>query len=245
MLILAHRGASADAPENTLPAFLEAARQGADGIELDAMTCGSGEVVVCHDENLLRLAGLNWEVARTPLWKLRQADVGRHLGRASAGIPLLEEVLEALPAHFLLNLELKCETVDDRGLSSGVVEVVRRLGVAERTVISSFNPLCLMRVAAQEPSLRRGLLIDPDRSFLLQNAVWAPLVSNHSIHPLHEQVTAARVEGWRARGWQVAAWTVDAPEEAARLRALGVRYCITNRPGALRAELEARSPAPR
>lgn len=65
MLLLAHRGASADAPENTLAAFQEAVAQGADGVELDAMVCGSGEVVVCHDETLERLAGLPWEVRTT------------------------------------------------------------------------------------------------------------------------------------------------------------------------------------
>ncbi len=238
MLILAHRGASADAPENTLPAFLEAARQGADGIELDAMACGSGEVVVCHDESLLRLAGLNWEVVRTPLWKLRRADVGRQLGYASAGVPLLEEVIAALPSHFVLNLELKCETADDFGLCAGVVEVIRRLGVVERTVISSFNPLCLWRVGALEPGVRRGLLIDPDKSFFLQNALVAPLVCTHSVHAYHRQITPARVAAWRARGWEVAAWTVDEPADAQALRELGVRYCITNRPGALKAALK-------
>ena len=67
MLLLAHRGASADAPENTLTAFAEAARQGADGVELDVMLCASGELVVCHDEKLDRLAGLPWRVQATPL----------------------------------------------------------------------------------------------------------------------------------------------------------------------------------
>ena len=117
VLVLGHRGASADAPENTLAAFAEADRQGADGIELDAMLCGSGEVVVCHDERLDRLAGLPWLVRDTPLWKLQQADVGSHLGFEPARIPTLMEVLGAVPSHFLVNIELKCSNFDDGGLS--------------------------------------------------------------------------------------------------------------------------------
>src|SRR4051812_31629861 len=101
MLLLAHRGASKDAPENTLEAFAEAVRQRADGVELDAMVCGSGEVVVCHDEWLDRLAREHWEVRTTPLWKLRSADVGTPLGFDTARIPLLEEVIDALPKHFV------------------------------------------------------------------------------------------------------------------------------------------------
>src|SRR5215218_4377780 len=124
MLLLAHRGASADARENTLDAFAEAVRQGADGVELDAMVCGSGEVVVCHDEHLHRLAGLPWEVRRTPYWKLRGADVGSRLGFAPARIPLLTEVLELLPERMLVNIELKCERVEDDGLSVKVARLV-------------------------------------------------------------------------------------------------------------------------
>lgn len=238
MLLLAHRGASADAPENTLEAFSEAVRQGADGVELDAMVCGSGEVVVCHDEQLQRLAGLPWEVRRTPWWKLQRADVGSRLGFAPARIPLLTEVLELLPARMLVNIELKCERLEDDGLSVKVARLVEERGLQERVVVSSFNALCLLRLASAAPSLRRGFLIDPDRPWWPQAWGLAPLLCTHSVHPYAEACTPARMAVWRAAGLQVAAWTVDAPEEGARLRALGVRYLITNRPAALRAGLE-------
>ena len=234
MLLLAHRGASADAPENTLEAFSEAVRQGADGVELDAMVCGSGEVVVCHDEHLERLAGLPWEVRRTPWWKLQRADVGSRLGFAPARIPLLTEVLQLLPSHLLVNIELKCERVEDDGLSVKVARLVEERGLQERVVVSSFNALCLLRLAAAAPALRRGFLIDPDKPWWPQAWGLAPLVSTHSVHPYAEACTPARMRVWRGAGLQVAAWTVDEPQEAARLRALGVRYLITNRPGALR-----------
>lgn len=237
MLLLAHRGASADRPENTLPAFAEAVRQGADGVELDAMVCGSGEVVVCHDERLGRLAAVDWEVARTDYARLQTLDIGRQLGFESAGIPLLEEVLAAVPAPLTINVELKCETADDRGLSEKVVGLVRRLGFEERVLISSFNPLCLARVASLAPSLRRGLLIDPDRPYRCSTLFTTLRLSNYSVHPHFSQVTGARMAAWRRAGLKVAVWTVDEPAEAKRLRALGVDCCITNRPAALRAGL--------
>ena len=241
MLLLAHRGASADAPENTLEAFSEAVRQGADGVELDAMVCGSGEVVVCHDEHLQRLAGLPWEVRTTSWWKLKGADVGSRLGFAPARIPLLEEVLDALPSHFLINIELKCDHVDDGGLSRKVAELVTRWGLGERVVISSFNPLCLFRTAAAAPSLRRGFLIDPDKRWGPQAYVVTPLVSSHSVHPYHGQCTPERVEEWRRRGLRVAVWTVDDPARARQLEEMGVSYLITNKPRAMREALRGKA----
>ncbi|MFN7134700.1 MAG: glycerophosphodiester phosphodiesterase, partial [Myxococcales bacterium] len=98
-LVIAHRGASANAPENTLAAFREAVAQGADGVELDVMVCGSGEVVVCHDEWLDRLAGEHVPVGETPLHRLRGLDVGRWFSPAFARecIPTLDEVFDLLP----------------------------------------------------------------------------------------------------------------------------------------------------
>jgi glycerophosphoryl diester phosphodiesterase len=240
MLLLAHRGASADAPENTLDAFAEAVRQGADGVELDAMVCGSGEVVVCHDERLDRLAGLPWEVRRTPYWKLRRADVGSRLGFAPARIPLLTEVLELLPERMLVNIELKCERVEDDGLSVTVARLVEERSLQARIVVSSFNALCLVRLAAAAPALRRGFLIDPDKPWWPQAWGLVPLTSTYSVHPFAEACTPARMRVWAGAGLQVAAWTVDDPAEGARLQALGVRYLITNRPGAMRAGLQGR-----
>jgi glycerophosphoryl diester phosphodiesterase len=237
MLLLAHRGASADAPENTLESFREAVAQGADGVELDAMVCGSGEVVVCHDEELTRLAGIDWKVARTPYRKLRRLDVGTPLGFDKAHVPLLEAVLDVLPPSMQINIELKCDETDDRGLVRKVLALIARRGIEDQVLISSFNPLHVVRTGWLAPTLRRGYLIDPDRRFWLHGLLLAPLISSHSVHPPTEAITASRVALWRAEHREVAAWTVDDPGEALRLEQLGVRYCITNRPGALRREL--------
>ncbi|MEW5738384.1 MAG: glycerophosphodiester phosphodiesterase [Myxococcota bacterium] len=243
MRILGHRGASADFPENTLEAFLGAAEQGADGVELDVMVCGTGEVVVCHDERLERLAGLPWEVATTPWRKLSRVDVGTRLGFAPARIPLLSDVFEALPERMVVNVELKCEGLDDRGLAERVGRYLTDAKLTHRVFVSSFNPLCLVRLAKGFPGLRRGFLLDPDKAWGPQAWFWLPVCASTSVHPSAEACTSERVNAWHARGWEVAAWTVDDVTEARRLRALGVDWLITNRPGALKAELAALSPA--
>lgn len=234
MLILGHRGASAEFPENTLEAFLGAVAQGADGVELDVMRCGSGELVVCHDERLKRLARKNWVVTRTAWWKLQQADVGTPLGFAPARIPRLEEVLDALPKYLLLNIELKCDDANDHGLSVALGQLLDERGEGQRVIVSSFNPLCLARLARAYPSVRRGFLIDPDKPWFPQAWVWQPLVGRDAVHPHHSQVTPERVAFWHARDLQVVVWTVDDVGRARELQAMGVDLLITNRPAVLK-----------
>lgn len=237
MRILGHRGASADFPENTLEAFAGAVRQRADGVELDVMKCATGELVVCHDEWLDRLAGLHWEVLTTPWRKLARVDVGSRLGFPPARLPLLDEVFDALPSSLTINVELKCETTDDHGLSLDVAQRVVDRRLHERVFLSSFNPLCLVRVAHVFPHLRRGFLIDPDKAWVPQAWFWLPITALTSVHPHFSQVTPERMNRWHQQGWEVAVWTVDDVDEARRLRAMGVDWLITNRPGALRDEL--------
>ncbi len=121
-LVLGHRGASADAPENTLVAFLRAVEQRADGVELDVQRCATGELVVIHDEDTRRVSGEALRVAGAPLAALRALDVGGWRGDAFRGerIPLLSEVLEALP-EAIVNVELKGR---DPGVAQATAEVL-------------------------------------------------------------------------------------------------------------------------
>ncbi len=238
MKLFGHRGASADFPENTLEAFEGAVVQGADGVELDVMRCGSGELVVCHDESLERLAGQGLRVGETPLWKLKRCDVGSRLGFSPATIPELGEVFELLPAEFEVNIELKCDTLDDRGLAVEVAKFLNADHSAERVIVSSFNPACLLRFADRAPGVRRGQLLDPDRPRFRQESLWTRLTSNYSIHPPNVWCDEASVARWKAAGLAIATWTVDDAVEARRLESLGVDVVMTNKPGALRRALK-------
>jgi glycerophosphoryl diester phosphodiesterase len=233
-LIWGHRGASFDAPENTLAAFALALEQGADGVELDAQRCASGEVVVLHDESLGRTTGFAGLVSQTPWSVVRTLDAGARKAERFRGerVPLLAEVLEVFPA--LVNVELKCERADDGGLTAEVVRVVREARAGGRVLLSSFNPLCLLRARALAPRLPRALLFEHEQEWPLRSGLAAPLVGARALHAEHVLATPARVARWRRRGYSVACWTVDGADEAARLWESGVSGLITNRPSLLR-----------
>lgn len=238
MRILGHRGASSDAPENTLAAFRLALAQGADGVELDARLCGSGEVVVFHDQRLERLTGATGLVADTPWPELARLEVrAGPPGAAPGRIPLLAEVLEALPRTALLNVELKSEGWAGSAVADAAGALLESGRHHDQVVVSSFDARCLLRLALAHPRLRRGLLLDPDRPQFFQRALALPLVGRDAVHPEATRLTEDEVRRWHAGGREVAAWTVDDPEVARRLAAWGVDSCITNRPGVLRAAL--------
>jgi glycerophosphoryl diester phosphodiesterase len=236
MRILGHRGASADAPENTLRAFQLALAQGADGVELDVRLCSSGEVVVIHDADLARLAARPGRVAATPWSILRTLDVGSPGGRAPARIPLLGEVLEALPRTALINVELKADGAGF-GLATRVARLLEQGGHRHQVVVSSFQPLCLLAFAVRASGVRRGYLLDPEWPWWLEAGVLAPMVGRDAVHPADGEVTEARVRAWHRRRREVAVWTVDDPARARTLQRWGVDTLITNRPGQLRAAL--------
>jgi glycerophosphoryl diester phosphodiesterase len=233
-LIWAHRGASAEAPENTLAAFALALDQGTDGIELDAQRCASGEVVVLHDDSLERTTGFAAPVTHASWSVVRTLDAGAWKGERFRGerIPLLAEVLEAFPR--LVNVELKCDRADDRGLTAEVIRVVQAAGAEERVLLSSFNAMCLWRARVIAPGLPRAVLFESEQRWTLRSAVAAPLLAAQALHPEHVLATPERVRRWRRRGYSVACWTVDEPELAARLYGFGVGAIFTNRPALMR-----------
>ena len=233
-LVWAHRGASAEAPENTVAAFSLALAQGADGIELDAQRCASGEVIVLHDESLLRTTGFGALVTDASYSVVRTLDAGSWKSERFRGerIPLLAEALEAFPR--LVNVELKCDRRDDGGLTAEVVHVVRAARAEERVLLSSFNPMCLWRARFLAPEIVRALLFESEQRWAFRSAVVAPLLAASAMHPEHVLATPERVRRWRRRGYSVACWTVDDPEIAARLHDSGVGAIFTNRPALMR-----------
>jgi glycerophosphoryl diester phosphodiesterase len=240
-LVWAHRGASRAAPENTLAAFRLAAELGADGIELDAQRCATGEVVVLHDESLGRTTGYAALLAETPLSKLRTLDAGTRFSEQFRGerVPLLSEVLSETPRTLLVNVELKCDRTDDRGLTAAAVAVVREQRAEERVLFSSFNPMCLWRARLLAPRVPRALLFERDSSFALRHALAAPALGAVALHPEDVLATAAAVRTWRRRGYRVAPWTVDDPVRAQALHEAGATGIITNVPDVIVARFRA------
>jgi glycerophosphoryl diester phosphodiesterase len=224
-LVYAHRGANRDALENTLPAFRRARELGADGVELDAWRCRSGEVVVFHDEDLRRLAGRPERVTDLSLGELRAVEL-----EGGGRIPTLAEVLEEV-GPFRVNIELKApRALASRGLARAVASELLRTTAAARAIVSSFNPLTLLAFRLAAPRIAAGLLVHERQRLALREGWAARPLGCAAIHPEAVLVTAARVARWRRAGLAVNVWTVDDPAEAARLVALGVDGIITNDP---------------
>lgn len=234
-LIWGHRGSSFDAPENTIPAFELARKHGADGVELDAQRCASGEVVVIHDETLDRTTGAPGRVTESTWSRIRALDAGSWKGAQFRGtrVPLLSEVLEAFPG--LVNVELKTEEANDRGLTLAVVRDVRRARAENRVLLSSFNPFCLARARVLAPSMPRALLFESGQRWPLRSALPAPLLGVRALHPEAVLATPQRMQGWKKRGYSIGVWTVDDPELAFSLWREGASGVITNRPDLMRA----------
>jgi glycerophosphoryl diester phosphodiesterase len=227
-MIWGHRGAAADAPENTLPAFSLALGQGADGIELDVQMTRDGEVVVIHDETLERTTNGHGRVGGHTLAQLRELDAsaGRP-GFSGVRIPLLAEVLELVVGHdATVNIELKNNEVAYRGLEERVIDVVTKAGVEDQVIYSSFNHCSLMRMQSYGVRPLGALLSDS----LYKPWRYVQSLGVQAIHPPHAMVDKKFVKACHDRHLAVNVWTVDHPKDIRRMLARGVDAIITNTP---------------
>lgn len=236
--VWAHRGASAHATENTLGAFRLAREHGADGIELDVMTCASGEVVVFHDLDLQRLAGRPERIERTPWSELARIEL-----RGGERIPRLEEIFEAC-GELAINVEIKSPRPGRAGaLAVKVARLVREARAGERVVVSSFDPAALWQLHVAAPELALGYLFEAKLPRRLRG-VAAALVGASAVHPEHVLCTPEAVAAWHARGLAVNTWTVDDPVRLRELAAAGVDGVFANDPRAALAVLSSAAPSP-
>jgi glycerophosphoryl diester phosphodiesterase len=230
-LLWAHRGASTDAPENTLAAFVLAERQGADGIELDVQLSRDGVPLILHDETLDRTTNGQGRADRLNWSELRGLDAGRWFGSEFAGerLPSLAEVLEWADDRLLLNLEVK-----DSAAVDALLTTLKQFPQA-RVLISSFDHKLLAALRSVAPDLRLGFLND-SRFWrrALQRATRARAVS---FHPRVDQVSRPLLAACQTANVVVYPWTVNTAAVAHRLRGLGVAGVFSNRPGLLRREL--------
>ncbi|MGQ9718034.1 MAG: glycerophosphodiester phosphodiesterase [Anaerolineae bacterium] len=234
-LNIAHRGASAVAPPNTLAAFRRAAELGADGIELDVHLSADGVPVVIHDFTVDATTDGTGRVRDLPLAALKELDAGSRFDPAFAGerIPTLEEVFAEVGDHLLINVEVKSMPGNDYpGLEEAVAALVARHGLEERVLVSSFNPLALRRMRRVAPHIPLGFLYEtaPLSRAARFLAALMPGLRPEAVHPWWGMITPQTVQRAHARGQRVIAWTVDDPAAIARLVGWRVDAVITNHP---------------
>lgn len=248
-LILAHRGASAYAPENTIAAFRLAHELGADGIELDVQLTRDKIPVVIHDETVDRTTNGKGRVSDLTIAEIARLDAGTWKTEDYRGeaVPTLAQVFDSLqdwlhPAGrirpCLINVELKTEKIFTDGLEQQALNVIARYGLENHVLLSSFSPFALHRARAIDARLPRGLLYDNTMPIYLRRAWLRFWADPQALHPEAPMIDAVYMQWARKKKLRVNTWTVDDPAEAIRLAQLGVDAIITNKPDAIRAALQ-------
>ena len=226
VLIIAHRGASAVAPESTRAAIRAAAQARADMVELDVQMTRDGRLVAFHDADVRRTTDGTGRVRALPYARLARLDAGAWFHPRFAGerVLLVSQVFRLVPTTMRINLELK-RTHARRLLIRRLRRLIRSGGVRGRLLVSSFDPTLLRLLAPARLPLALICRRAPERSLRqairLGCAAW---------HPFHTLVTPSRVARAHAAGVAVHAWTVDRAVLARRMRGCGVDGIFTNDP---------------
>lgn len=236
-IVIAHRGASADFPENTLRSITEAWRQNADAVEIDVHPSADRRAMVIHDATTKRTTGIDLVVSATQSSVLRQLDAGSWKAKSFANerIPYLDEVLTTLPKRKKLLIELK----GDLSTVQPVVDAIRARGTTEGLCIISFSlpMLCeIKRHLSGVPTLwLRSTLTTPETKTPLPHPIsWLDIATSNSFSGVdvhYGGLTREFVEEARKRGLSVYVWTVNDQAEVERVARSGVDGITTDKPG--------------
>ncbi|ALG66882.1 glycerophosphoryl diester phosphodiesterase [Beggiatoa leptomitoformis] len=236
--IIAHRGASANAPENTHSALRLAAEYGARWVEIDVMLAACHTPIIFHDDTLERCSNGTGRLIDQPYTVLRQLDAGAWFAPQFAGeqIATLTNTVELLiQLNMGLNLEIKPLQGLEQVTAQAVVTALQQIDIHRLPLlISSFSPRCLAIARDQLPNIPRGFLtekIPPHWQSLLQE------LRCISLHCDYTTLTASQVQAVKTAGYQVLTFTVNQPQQARQLFAWGVDAVFSDYPQLLINEL--------
>ena len=229
-LVIAHRGASMFAPENTIAAFELAVEMGADAIELDTMLTADGTPIVIHDQSLERTTNGNGNVASKMVAEIKLLDAGSKFDARFAGeqIPTLEEVFSAVGNKVLINVELKNYASPFDHLPETVVALVVKKGLSDRVLLSSFNPIALMKAKRASGKIRRAAIIGGGP--IIVRGVIEAFTNYYALHPAASLVNQGMIDKHHAAGNKINVWTVNEESEMKKFLSMGVDGLITDQP---------------
>jgi len=244
--VIAHRGFSGRAPENTVAAIRAAIEAGADMAEVDVTLTADGQVVCLHDEKLGRTTDGRGRIDEITLAEALRLDAGSWFSPEYAGelVPTLEAVLVAARGQILLNIEIKPSTVD-RGVAAKVVELVCEHRVGEEVVISSFSPEALAQVHALDPALHTISLFNRKLHRGVDPAAVVREVNSVALNINRHYLDRKIMDRCQEQGIPVGVYTANKRRQMERLADRGVHSIFTNHPDLLVEVLAARrSPDP-
>jgi glycerophosphoryl diester phosphodiesterase len=247
-LIIAHRGASAYAPENSLAAFNLALSEGAEGIEFDVRLAADGVPVVFHDESLERIGGQKTRVGEMNSEQLSEVNIGTWFNRrfpeqampaySNERIPSLTESIDLLSGFGgRIYIELKCSKNDVRQLVRAVANILRNSNLTKQVIIKSFTLSAISIARELLPGVRTAALFEPGIMTLLRKKRFICDIAEKfgaeelSVH--YSLVSRRLMQRAAEAGMPVTAWTVDKPEWLQKRINMGLYAVITNNPGLL------------
>lgn len=237
-VIVAHRGSSGTAPENTLASFRQAVADGADMMELDVRFSKDGELVVLHDRTVQRTTNGRGKVYDLTLEELKALDAGSWFGRRFAGerIPTLAEVVKVLPPSMPINIEVKTDGQPDTTPTMEVrlVRFLRDMNVADRVIVSSFDHAFLRRFHTLAPNVAIGVLYLALRDIRRKPSVLARNVGASVFTCSIAQLRTRMVDDARRGGIILGCYGVNTRKQWEKARKYGVDVIITDYPKELK-----------
>ena len=240
--VIAHRGFSGAAPENTIAAVRAAIEIQADMAEIDVTLTADGHIVVIHDETLDRTTNGSGKVSDFSRAELQLLDAGAWFAPTFAGerIPSLDAVLDEIEDRILLNVEIKSEAVD-RGVVPKVASSIRKRGMVDKVVVSSFSPTALQQMHSVAPEIRTAVLYNTT-FHKGQDSVEIVTDLGASVFNIKRQrLTGKMMRRCREHDIPVGIYTVNKPARMRRLVKKGVNAIFTDHPDRL---IDVLNPAP-
>lgn len=245
--VIAHRGASKSAPENTLSAFQMAMDQGSDMIELDIRLSQDGQIVVFHDKTLKRTTNGEGRVDALTFAELQRLDAGSWFGShhfEEERIPLLRDVLSLTAGKIMLNIEIKKDAVlgNEDLIERKLLELLQEFEMVKHTMVSSFATLPLLRMKHAEPDLSTALLYGNTVRTNLRPKIpvygyqayqWVLRTRADSLNVRKNLVTRGFLKRSRETGVRIHPFTVDDPKMMKKMIRRKVHGIITNQPDKL------------
>lgn len=225
--IFAHRGFSASFPENTMAAFIEAEKAGADGIELDIQLTKDGEIVVIHDEKVDRTTSGIGYVKDFSFKEIRKLNANK-TGIKKEPIPALTEVLEWLKTNQLIcNIELKNGVLSYEGMEEKAIQLIHHYGLSERIIFSSFNHYSIVHCYRLAPEIETAPLYFEG---IFMPWIYAQSIRAKGIHPKYNAITDEIIKKAIENNIAVRPYTVNKDAVMQRLFKVNCTAFITDDP---------------
>lgn len=246
-LIIAHRGDSRHAPENTMAAFRAAIECGAEGVEFDVQLANDGVPVVIHDYDLRRTAGLHAKVAEVSSRELARTDVGSWFDPKfiNEGVPTLKQLLALYEkASGTIFIELKCESGEFKPLVAAVANLLKGYSALDRVIVKSFRLGAIAEMKFHMPQVNTAALFEPSIMTILRRRRYIIAMASEfgaDGISLHTSLASASLIGdAKALDMPVTVWTADDPRWIDRCRDRQIDNLITNDPQRLLAARDSK-----